>query len=177
MNRWTTISNTPELQRATAQAALDELLRGPTPNQLRVANARITLANAEVDAAQARLNLLQAGPLAQDVAVMQAKVDQAKADEAAVQAQIDQTKIVAPFDGLIANVAVDVNQFVGPGQPIVQLADRAGLRVETTDLDEKDVARLNVGDRASVNFRRPARHRSHRHDHAPRARRPKKARA
>ena len=80
-----------ELQRATAQAALDELLRGPMPNQLRVANARITLANAEVDAAQARLNLLQAGPLAQDVAVAQAKVDQAKADEAAVQAQIDQT--------------------------------------------------------------------------------------
>ena len=32
-----------ELQRATAQAALDELLRGPTPNQLRVANARIAL--------------------------------------------------------------------------------------------------------------------------------------
>jgi HlyD family secretion protein len=141
-----------ELQRATAQAALDELLRGPTPNQLRVANARITLANAEMDAAQARLNLLQAGPLAQDVAVAQAKVDQAKADEIAVQAQIDQTKLVAPFDGIIANVAVDVNQFVGPGQPIVQLADRAGLRVETTDLDEKDVARLNVGDHAAVTF-------------------------
>ena len=81
-----------ELQRAAAQSALDELLRGPTPNQLRVANARIALANAEVDAAQARLNLLQAGPLAQDVAVAQAKVDQAKADEAAVQAQIDQTQ-------------------------------------------------------------------------------------
>jgi HlyD family secretion protein len=141
-----------ELQRAAAQAALDELLRGPTPNQLRVANARIALANAEVDAAQARLNLLQAGPLAQDVAVARAKVDQAKADEAAVQAQIDQTKLVAPFAGIVANVAVDVNQFVGPGQPIVQVADLAGLRVETTDLDEKDVARLNVGDRASVNF-------------------------
>ncbi len=141
-----------ELQRAAAQAALDELLRGPTPNQLRVANARIALATSEVNAAQARFNLLQAGPLPQDVAVAQAKVDQAKADAAAVQAQLDQTKIVAPFAGLIANVAVDANQFVGPGQPIVQLADRAGLRVETTDLDEKDVARLNVGDRASVNF-------------------------
>ncbi len=141
-----------ELQRATAQSALDELLRGPTPNQLRVANARITLASAEVDAAQARLNLLQAGALSQDVAIAQAKVDQAKADEAAVQTQIDQTQLAAPFDGLIANVAVDVNQFVGPGQPIVQLADPAGLRVETTDLDEKDVARLNVGDQASVTF-------------------------
>ena len=157
-----------ELQRATAQSALDELLRGPTPNQLRVANARITLANAEVDAAQARLNLLQAGPLSQDVAVAQAKVDQAKADEAAVQTQIDQTKLVAPFDGLIANVAVDVNQFVGPGQPIVQLADLTSLRVETTDLDEKDVARLNVGDQRQCHFRRAARHGSQRHDHASR---------
>ena len=52
----------------------------------------------------------------------------------------------------MANVAVDVNQFVGPGQPIVQLADRASLRVETTDLDEKDVARLNVGDQAAITF-------------------------
>jgi HlyD family secretion protein len=141
-----------ELQRATAQSALDELLRGPTPNQLRVANARIALANAEVEAAQARLNLLQAGPLAQDIAVAQAKVDQAKADEAAVQVQLEQTKLVAPFDGIVASVAVDMNQFVGPGQPIVQLADPASLRIETTDLDEKDVARLNVGDQATVTF-------------------------
>lgn len=141
-----------ELQQAAAQSYLNDLLRGPTPNQLRVANARIWLTSAQAKAAQARLDLLQAGPLAQDVAIGQAKVDQAKADVAESLAQLNQTKIVAPFDGTIAKVLIDANQFVGPGQPIVQVADLTGLRIETTDLNESDVARINVGDQARVRF-------------------------
>ena len=140
------------LQQAAAQSRLDSLIDGPTRNQLRMAEAGIALATSQAQAAQAQLDLLMARAMPQDIAVAKAKVDQAQADVAEAQAQLDQTKMTAPFDGAIAKVLIDANQFVGPGQPIVQLADLSGLRVETTDLNESDVARINLGDLAKVTF-------------------------
>ena len=141
-----------KLQQAAAQSLLDSLLDGPTRNQLRMANAGIALATSQAQAAQAQLDLLRAGPMPQDIAIAKAKVDQAKSDAAEALAQIDQTKMTAPFAGTLAKLLIDANQFVGPGQPIAQLADLTGLRVETTDLNESDVARVHVGDLAKVTF-------------------------
>jgi len=140
------------LELAAAQAVLADLQDGPQPDQLRMANAQIGVAQAQVKAAEARLALTQAGPLAEDVAVSKTKIDQAKAEAAQIQAQLDQTQIVAPFDGVAAKVLIDAHQFVGPGVPIVQVADLKSLRVETSDLNENDVARIKVGDTATVRF-------------------------
>ena len=38
------------------------------------------------------------------------------------------------------------------GQPIVWLGDLGKLQIETTDLNEKDIAGLKVGDKAMVTF-------------------------
>lgn len=140
------------LELAAAQAVLADLQDGPQPDQLRMANAQIGVAQAQVKAAEARLALTQAGPLAEDIAVSKAKIDQAKAEAALIQAQIDQAQIVAPFDGVVAKVLIDAHQFVGPGVPIVQVADLTSLRVETSDLNENDVARIKIGDPATVRF-------------------------
>ncbi|HZY42851.1 MAG TPA: biotin/lipoyl-binding protein, partial [Anaerolineae bacterium] len=140
------------LELAAAQAVLNDLQDGPQPDQLRIANARIGVAAAQVKAAQARLDLVTAGPLAQDVAISRAKIDQAKAEATQVQAQLDLTQIAAPFSGIVAKVLIDAHQFVGPGVPIVQVTDLQSLRVETSDLNENDVARINIGDTATVRF-------------------------
>lgn len=140
------------LELAAAQAVLTDLQDGPQPDQLRIANAQIGVAQAQVKAAQARLDLLLAGPQAEEVALAEAQIDQAEAEAAQVQAQLKQAQIVAPFDGVVAKVFIDAHQFVGPGVPIVQVADLNSLRVETSDLSENDVARIKVGDRAMVRF-------------------------
>ncbi|MBP7688087.1 MAG: HlyD family efflux transporter periplasmic adaptor subunit [Thermoflexales bacterium] len=140
------------LELAAAQAVLADLQDGPQPDLLRLANARIGVAQAQVKAAEARLALTQAGPPAEDVVVSKAKIDQARAEAALIQAQIDQAQIVAPFDGTVARVLIDTHQFVGPGVPIVQVADLTSLRVETSDLNENDVARIKIGDPATVRF-------------------------
>jgi multidrug resistance efflux pump len=140
------------LELAAAQAVLNDLQDGPQPDQLRIATARIGVAAAQVKAAQARLDLVQAGPLAEDVAVSKARIEQAKAEAAQAQAQLDQTQLVAPFDGVVAKVSIDAHQFVGPGVPIVLVAAPNSLRVETSDLNENDVARINLGDAAAVRF-------------------------
>jgi multidrug resistance efflux pump len=141
-----------ELELAAAQQVLDDLQNGPTIDQRRIAEARIGVAQAQVKVAQAQLDLLQAGATAEDVAIAKAKIDQAKAEAAQLEAQLAQTRIVAPFDGVVAKVLIDAHQFVGPGIPIVQVADLNGLRVETSDLSENDVARIKVGDMAQIRF-------------------------
>lgn len=140
------------LELAAAQAVLADLQAGPQTDLVRIATARIGVAQAQVKAAQARLELVQAGPQAEDVALAKARIDQARADAAEVQAQLSQTQIVAPFDGVAAKIFIDAHQFVGPGVPIVQVADLKTLRVETSDLNENDVARIKVGDKAAVRF-------------------------
>jgi HlyD family secretion protein len=141
-----------ELELTAAQQVLDDLMAGPTSDQRRIAEARIGVAQAQVKVAQAQLDLLKAGPAEEDVAIAQAKIDQAKAEAAQLAAQLAQTQITAPFDGVVAKVLIDAHQFVGPGTPIVQVADLNSLRVETNDLSENDVARITVGDVAQVSF-------------------------
>ena len=41
---------------------------------------------------------------------------------------------------------------IAPGQPLLTLGDLATLRVETTDLDEIDVARVALGQQVDVTF-------------------------
>ena len=137
---------------AAAQATLTDLLDGPTPEAIRLADAQIGLANAQAAAAQARLDLLLARPFAEDIAVAEAEVAQAQASVAAAAARIEQAVLRAPFAGTISSVSVDAHEFVAPGQAIVLLGNLASLRVETTDLNEIDVARLAVGDSATVTF-------------------------
>jgi multidrug resistance efflux pump len=141
-----------ELELAAAQQVLDDLLAGPTVDQRRLAEARIGVAQAQLKVTQAQLDLVQAGATAEEIAIAETKIDQAQAEAALLEAQLAQTRIVAPFDGVAAKVLIDAHQFVGPGVPIVQVADLSGLRVETNDLSENDVARIQIGDTAQVSF-------------------------
>jgi multidrug resistance efflux pump len=45
-----------------------------------------------------------------------------------------------------------VGEFVAPGQALIALGDLTTLRVETTDLDEIDVARVMDGQSVGVTF-------------------------
>lgn len=135
-----------------AQAALSDLLDGPNPSQVAVQDAQIGLANAQAAAAQARLDYLKAQPFPEQIAVAEAQVEQARAGLLSAQARLDQAVLKAPFDGMITAIYLDANEFIGPGQRAIQIGDLASLRVETTDLNEIDVARVQVGDSAIVTF-------------------------
>jgi HlyD family secretion protein len=136
---------------AAAQAQLDALTAGAA-DQERAANAVVALALAQRDAAQAQLDLLQGGATPAEIAVAEATVHQAEAALATAQAALDRCEIHAPFAGAVGAVAVRAGELVAPGQPLLTLGDLSTLRVETTDLDEIDVARVAVEQRVSVTF-------------------------
>mgnify|MGYP000101548624 CR=1 FL=1 len=140
------------LQLAAAQANLEQLLAGPRPEAIAVANAQIWVAAAQRDAAQAYLDLVMAGPAPEEIAVAEAEVEQARAAVEAARIERDQGLLKAPFNGTISEVRVDEGEWIGPGQPVLLIGDLNTLRVETTDLNELDVARIKVGDRATVTF-------------------------
>jgi multidrug efflux pump subunit AcrA (membrane-fusion protein) len=139
-------------QVAAAQAHLDDLLDGPNPDEVRVNDARVWAASASAQAAQSRLDLLRAGPLEETVAVYAAQVEEAQAQLAAERAALAKATLLAPFSGTVSEVQIQQGQYVNPGTEVLLLADLESLRVETTDLNEIDVARIQEGNSATVTF-------------------------
>ena len=79
-----------------------------------------------------------------DVASAQALLDSAKAVLAA------QSDLTAPFAGTVVSVDISPYETVSPGQIVMVLGDLSKYRIETTDLSERDIVRVKVGQPATV---------------------------
>jgi len=78
------------------------------------------------------------------------RLDQAKASLVAAQTKLAAASLAAPFDGTIAAMDVVAGETVSPGLAIVTLADLGNFRVETTDLSERDLHAVQIGQSATV---------------------------
>ena len=74
-----------------------------------------------------------------DVARMEALLESAKAILAS------QSMLTAPFDGTIVSLDIAPSETVLPGAPVIVLGNLSSYVVETTDLSERDVTRVRVG--------------------------------
>jgi multidrug resistance efflux pump len=118
--------------------------------QARQAVAAVEAAQAQQTQAEQQLALLKAGATEEEIATAEAQVNQAEAAVQAARVALDQARLSAPSGGMITALQIDAGETVMPGQVVVTLADLSLLRVETTDLSERDVAGVSVGQRASV---------------------------
>lgn len=167
-----------ELSLAAAQAALDQLVAGPTAAQQYAASGGVGVAAAQQGAAEAQLALLQAGASPEqirqvEVGVEQARLGIAQAEAAVVQAEagvvqaqaavttaeaaVAQTEAVlgrlvltAVQAGTVSQINIEVGELASPGVPVVTVADFSQWLVETTDLTELDVAKIEVGGQVQV---------------------------
>lgn len=156
-----------------AKAAYALATQGATPQQLAVANAQIAAAKVQAEAVMARipaaeaavksaqagvagaraaLDALLAGATIEDRAVAEAHVASAKAALATAQAQLAQAQIRAPFAGEIGSLATRIGELATPGQVLLLLGETDQMHVETTDLRETDVTRLDLGMPVEVSF-------------------------
>ncbi|MCP4537267.1 MAG: HlyD family efflux transporter periplasmic adaptor subunit [Chloroflexi bacterium] len=132
---------------AEAQLALTEK---NTWFQVRAAEAAIQTAEAQRDVAQVQLALVQAEVTVEEIAVAEGTVVQAEAALQAARAALDQATLRAPLDGTVTALEVSPGQAVMPGQPILTLAELRHLQAVTTDLSERDVIQVSVGQQATV---------------------------
>lgn len=79
-----------------------------------------------------------------------ADVDRAQAAVDIAKAQLAQATLTAPIGGTIASVDISPAEFANPGQIVIVLGDLTHFQIETTDLSEKDVPKIEVGQNASV---------------------------
>jgi HlyD family secretion protein len=112
----------------------------------------LTTAQANLQKALDDFAIWKDGPDPKDVAVAQARLDNAKAALAAAEAKLEDLELLAPFSGTVSEVNVRLGEWVNPGQPVLVVANLADLQVETTDLNEIDAARVKVGNPVTVTF-------------------------
>jgi len=112
----------------------------------------VAAAEAQLSTSQAQLELLKAGATREEIAVAEAAVRQAEIVLTDAQTALERCEIHAPFAGTVGAVHTRMGELVAIGQPLVTLGDQATLHVETTDLDDVDVAKVSVGQKAIVSF-------------------------
>ena len=138
-----------QVQLAAAQAGYDAArarlaqMYASGGDDQRSAQARLNIALGQRDAAQAKLNLLKAGSMQEEIDASQARVAQA-------QASLDETVLLAPFDGTVTEMVVHVGEIVSPGPHAASVADLSQWLVETDDLSEVDIVNVQPGAPATI---------------------------
>ncbi|MCL4404300.1 efflux RND transporter periplasmic adaptor subunit [Patescibacteria group bacterium] len=119
--------------------------------EVNAALTNVTSAAATFTVDQKNLILTQAPPTADQVTASEAAVAQAQAQVAFDQAALGKTVIRSPFDALVTNVIPQLGETVTSGEEVVDLIGTNTLQVEAY-VPEIDVAKLSVGDLASMTF-------------------------
>ena len=124
----------------------------PTDVEQAMLEADVAVAAAKVEQAEAAVADVQDGVDPDALALAQARAAQAKTALAAAEAALRDTELRAPFPGTVSGIHIRANEWVGPGQPVIDLADLTQFQVETTDLSEIDAARVAIGAPVTITF-------------------------
>ena len=114
--------------------------------EAKVREAEGTLAAAE---AEERLQVRN-GASQEHIDAANADVDTARAALDSAKATLQQATLTAPFDGTIASVDISPAETVTPGLIVIMLGDLSNFQVLTTDLSERDVPVVRVGQAATI---------------------------
>ncbi|MBN1249020.1 MAG: HlyD family efflux transporter periplasmic adaptor subunit [Anaerolineae bacterium] len=143
-----------KLAAANQEIAAIEMAAASVPRErwarLQAAEAAVRTAEANRAAAEAKLALLRAGPRTETVAVAEAVVAQAILALAQAEEDLARAVVRAPQSGTIATLAVEVGDYLLPGQPVVTIADLDHLELRTVNLMEVDVVHVMPGQPATI---------------------------
>ena len=124
----------------------------PTEIQQEVLDGEVAAAQARLEAAQIEWEKWKDDPAEDEVALAEARLTNAEAQLLVAEAALAEMEIRAPFDGTVSDLYVRQSEWVTTGSRVLLLADLDNLEVETTDLNELDVARIAVGNASTVTF-------------------------
>ena len=113
--------------------------KAPAPKEWIVdAENDLALKKAKLDEAQRVYDNLKDGPDADQMPLLEARLDAAKAKVAAFT-------VTAPFDGVVAELKAKTGGSINAGEIAVTIADTSSWLVVTTDVTEIDVVKLKDG--------------------------------
>lgn len=146
------------LKMTNAQLRLNSLIAkynylsgSPTDIDAALVQARLETAQANFQEAQWYLSALQGEQLpAEATGTRLAALQSARDTIIAIQQRIDATRLLAPIAGTVVRVGVTIGEYAVPAQALVVISDTDHLQVETTDLSERDVPKVEVGQAVTV---------------------------
>jgi HlyD family secretion protein len=113
--------------------------KGPAPEDWIIeAENDLALNKAELETAQRTYDRLKDGIDSEQLAVLEAQLNAAKAGVAAFS-------VIAPFDGVVAEMNAKAGSSINAGAIAVTVADFSGWIIKTTDLTELDVVNIREG--------------------------------
>jgi len=118
-----------------------------------ILEARIAEAEASVVTAETQVTYLRrvgVGNAHEKIDAALADVDRAQAVVDQLKAQLAQATLTTPVSGTTIKVDVAPGETANPGQAIIIVADLDHMRIETTDLSERDIPAVQIGQTASV---------------------------
>ncbi|GAB4505332.1 MAG: hypothetical protein Fur0043_23270 [Anaerolineales bacterium] len=116
----------------------------PDEEQKAEADEDVALRKAEMEEARRTYERLANGPNPQDVAAAEARI-------LAAQATLEQTRIVAPFEGVVTESLVQPGNRVASGQAAFQLHDLTSLLVDL-EVSEMDINRVALHQEVTLRF-------------------------
>jgi HlyD family secretion protein len=138
-----------------AQAKLATLQAGPTREAVTAAQADIDTAAASLAAAKAKRDETYAGALPSDIQQQRQSVSQGQNAVDTAQKNLDNTKLIAPFDGTVAALNNQVGDLAGTGTSsttaavVLNTPDRVILNLT---ISETDYGSVKVGQSGTAVF-------------------------
>lgn len=86
------------------------------------------------------------------IAIANLKAVQAQAALEIAQASLAQSILAAPYDATIASISMVPGEYVEQNQVVVTLATLNALQLETTDLSERDITNVKMGDSVNISI-------------------------
>lgn len=83
-------------------------------------------------------------------ALLEARVTAAEAGLAAARKALENYSLEAPFAGTVTDIYLEIGQLVGPEVLAARLADLGQFQVETSDLTELEVVRIQAGQAVEI---------------------------
>ena len=124
--------------------------------ELAIDDRQAILAEAEADLERARLEERGAKELKQRDLLSTIRIAQVEAELAAAEARVkreqlnlQRTRIVAPFDGVVENLHLDVGDLASVGAPCATVLDLDPLLI-VANVSERSVGAIEVGDRVTA---------------------------
>lgn len=104
---------------------------------------------AEAEAGR-KFDLTLDGPDAEQLTLLEARLNNAKAQVASAESALANYELKAPFGGEVMDINVSVNEMIGPESWAVIVADTSQWYVETSDLTELEVVDVAEGQGVSI---------------------------
>ncbi|MBK7456152.1 MAG: efflux RND transporter periplasmic adaptor subunit [Anaerolineales bacterium] len=121
-------------------------LKGPAPQDWIIeAENDLALKKAELEKAQLTYDRLKDGPDAEQLPLLEARLNAAKAGVAAFA-------VVAPFDGVVAELTAKMGSSINAGETAVTISDFSSWIIKTRDVTEIDVVKLKENQPVIVKF-------------------------